>query len=184
MRPRYSLARRRAQQVLKDGGVTSPPVPLERLAEQCRASIRYEPFEGELSGMVHRRSDGSGVIGVNSSHSPTRQRFTIAHEIGHLLLHSDDDVHIDEKRPLGQRDEISSQAIDPREIEANQFAAELLMPESLVRECVGRLVDDEPELSIEDAIEKLARTFRVSELAMTHRLTNLRIVSSDDEVAG
>ncbi len=184
MRPRYSLARRRAQQILKEGGVTSPPVPLERLVELCRAAIRYEPFEGELSGMVHRRSDGSGVIGVNSSHSPTRQRFTIAHEIGHLLLHSDDEVHIDEKRPLGQRDELSSQAVDPREIEANQFAAELLMPESFVRECLVNLVDEEPEVSIEDAIEKLARVFRVSQLAMTHRLTNLRIVSSDDEVAG
>lgn len=184
MRPRYSLARRRAQQILKEGGVTSPPVPLERLAELCRATIRYEPFEGELSGMVHRRSDGSGVIGVNSSHSATRQRFTIAHEIGHLLLHGDDEVHIDEKRPLGQRDELSSQAVDPREIEANQFAAELLMPESLVRECLVNLVDEEPAVSIEDAIEKLARIFRVSQLAMTHRLTNLRIVSSDDEVAG
>lgn len=184
MRPRYSLARRRAQQILKKGGVTSPPVPLERLAELCRATIRYEPFEGDLSGMVHRRSDGSGVIGVNSSHSPTRQRFTIAHEIGHLLLHGDEELHIDEKRPLGRRDELSSQAVDPHEIEANQFAAELLMPEFLVRELVVNLVHDNSDVSVEEAIEKLARTFGVSQLAMTHRLTNLRVISSDAEVAG
>ena len=184
MRPRYSLARRRARQLLEEGGVASPPVPLERLAELCDAAIRYEPFEGDLSGMVHRRPEGSSVIGVNSSHSPSRQRFTIAHEIGHLLLHGDEEIHIDEKRPLGRRDELSSQAEDPREIEANQFAAELLMPESLTRQVVFNLVDDDPEVAVEEAIEKLARTFRVSQLAMTHRLTNLRIISSDDEVAG
>ena len=184
MRPRYSLARRRARQLFEKGSVSTAPVPLERLAELCHASIRYEPFEGELSGMVHRRPDGSGVIGVNSSHSVTRQRFTIAHEIGHFLLHTDEDVHIDEKRPIGRRDDLSSQAVDACEIEANQFAAELLMPESLVREFVRNLGSNHPETSVEEAIEELARAFRVSQLAMTYRLTNLRIVRSDDEVAG
>lgn len=184
MRPRYSLAHRRARQLLTEGRVESPPVPLERLAELCRAAIRYEPFEGDLSGMVHCRPDGSGVIGVNSSHSLTRQRFTIAHEIGHLLLHGDEEVHIDAKRPLGRRDKVSSQAEDPREIEANQFAAELLMPESFVREFVVKIVEDDPDISVDEAIEKLGRTFRVSQLAMTHRLTNLHIISSDDDVAG
>ena len=93
-------------------------------------------------------------------------------------------MHIDEKRPIGRRDDLSSQAVDACEIEANQFAAELLMPESLVREFVRNLGSNHPETSVEDAIEELARAFRVSQLAMTYRLTNLRIVRSDDEVAG
>jgi Zn-dependent peptidase ImmA (M78 family) len=184
MRPRYSLARRRAQQLLADGGVTEAPVPLERLAELCRATIRYEPFDGEVSGMVHCRPGGGGVIGVNSEHSKTRQRFTIAHELGHLLLHADEEFHIDEKRPLALRDEVSSQAIDPREIEANQFAAELLMPAALVRESVGTLVEKDAEVTVEEAVEELARAYRVSEIAMTHRLTSLKIIGSDDDVAG
>lgn len=184
MRPRYSLARRRAQQLLEEGGVTEAPVPLERLAELCRATIRYEPFDGEVSGMVHCRPGGGGVIGVNSEHSKTRQRFTIAHELGHLLLHADEEFHIDEKRPLALRDEVSSLAIDPREIEANQFAAELLMPALLVRASVGRLVEEDPDVTVEDAIGELARSYRVSPLAMTHRLTSLKIISSDDDVAG
>jgi len=184
MRPRYSLARRRAQQLLVDGGVNKAPVPLVRLADLCSASIRYEPFDGDVSGMVHCRADGSGVIGVNSEHSKTRQRFTIAHELGHLLLHADEKFHIDEKRPLARRDEVSSQATDPREIEANQFAAELLMPDAWVRASVDALVEDEPEITVEDAIEELARTYGVSTVAMTHRLTNLKIISSDDDVAG
>jgi hypothetical protein len=184
MRPRYSLARRRAQQLLEDGGVTEAPVPLERLAELCRATIRYEPFAGEVSGMVHCRPGGGGIIGVNSEHSKTRQRFTIAHELGHLLLHADEEFHIDEKRPLARRDAVSSQAIDPREMEANQFAAELLMPAALVRESWDALGQGEAEVTSEEAIEELARTYRVSPLAMTHRLTNLKIINSDDDVAG
>ncbi len=184
MRPRYSLARRRAQQLLAEGGVTDAPVPLERLAELCRATIRYEPFDGEVSGMVHCRPDGGGVIGVNSEHSKTRQRFTIAHELGHLILHADEEFHIDEKRPLARRDAVSSQATDPREMEANQFAAELLMPAALVRASVEALVEDDPELTVEEAIDELASDYRVSTLAMTHRLTSLKIISSDDDVAG
>lgn len=184
MRPRYSLARRRARQLLEEGGVAAAPVPLERLAELCRASIRYEPFEGGLSGMVHCHPNGGGVIGVNSKHSKTRQRFTIAHELGHLLLHGDEEFHIDEKRPLARRDEVSSQAVDAREIEANQFAAELLMPEALVRESWDALGESDVEVAYEEAIEELARDYRVSSLAMTHRLTNLKIISSDDDVAG
>ncbi len=184
MRPRYSLARRRAQQLLAEGGVTETPVPLERLAELCRATIRYEPFDGDVSGMVHCRPDGGGVIGVNSEHSKTRQRFTIAHELGHLLLHADAEFHIDEKRPLALRDEVSSQAIDPREIEANQFAAELLMPAALVRASVEALVETDAEVTVEDAVEELARDYRVSQIAMTHRLTSLKIIDSDDDVAG
>lgn len=183
MKPRYSLARRRARQLLEDGAVTCPPVPLEQLAESCRASIRYEPFDGEVSGMVHCREGGGGIIGVNSEHSRTRQRFTIAHELGHLLLHGDDEFHIDEKRPLAWRDDVSSQAVDPREIEANQFAAELLMPEALVRASVAAL-GEEGVVHVEVAIDKLARAYQVSPIAMTHRLTNLKILSSDDDVAG
>jgi Zn-dependent peptidase ImmA (M78 family) len=112
------------------------------------------------------------------------QRFTIAHEIGRLLLHSDEEVQIDEKPPLGRRDELSSQAVDPREIEANQVAALPLMTASLVREFVVNLADDDPDISVEEAIEEIAHPFGVSQLAMTHRLTDLRIISSDDEVAG
>lgn len=184
MKPRYSLARRRARQLLEEGAVTGAPVPLEQLAESCRASIRYEPFDGEVSGMVHCLRSGGGVIGVNSEHSRTRQRFTIAHELGHLLLHSDEEFHIDEKRPLARRDEVSSLAVDPREIEANQFAAELLMPEAFVRESVDALVAEDSDVTVEEAIDKLARAYQVSTIAMTHRLTNLKILSSDDDVAG
>src|SRR5262245_54180962 len=95
-RPRFSLARRKARELLRDAKINIAPIPVETLAQKIGASIRYEPFVGELSGMVHRSSSGL-IIGVNSMHSANRRRFTIAHELGHLLLHRNNDLHVDER---------------------------------------------------------------------------------------
>ena len=52
------------------------------------ALVRYAPFDGQMSGLLHRSEDGNrAVIGVNSRHPTVRQRFSIAHELGHLALH-------------------------------------------------------------------------------------------------
>ena len=50
---------------------------------------------------------GPSSSGSNGKHAPTRQRFTIAHEIGHVLLHKNEKLHIDEKSPIGFRDQKS-----------------------------------------------------------------------------
>jgi Zn-dependent peptidase ImmA (M78 family) len=174
MTPRYTLARKRAIELLRAARVRRPPVPLEKLAELVKAKIRYEPFTGQLYGMVHRRSDGTAVIGVNSLDAPNRQRFTIAHEIGHLLLHKDEQLHVDEKSPIGLRNERSSTATDEREIEANQCAAELLMPTDFLDKDLGSLPDD---IETEEAVSRLARLYKVSEQAMTVRLTALKVLA-------
>src|SRR4051794_6893018 len=132
MQPRFSLARRKATELLEAAGIRKAPVPIEALAELVEARIKYEPFAGGLYGMVHRNTDGSAVIGVNSNDSINRRRFTIAHEIGHLVLHKDEALHVDERYPIGLRTDQSSLATDSREVEANQFAAELLMPSELL----------------------------------------------------
>ena len=189
MAPRYALARRKARNLLQEANINRPPVPVERLAAQCGATLRYEPFEGDLSGMMYSKTDRSAIIGVNSSQSTARQRFTIAHEIGHLLLHKGEDVHIDEKplsklltirKAVQRRDGSSSQATDVFEIEANQFAAEMLMPEEFIRQSVEDL---DPQTSVDEAIESLSRLFQVSSTAITYRLTNLKIIDSAADVA-
>jgi Zn-dependent peptidase ImmA (M78 family) len=168
MAPRFSLARRKAAELLRAGQVTRPPVPVEMLATLVGAVICYEPFAGQLSGMVHRQPNGSAVIGVNSLHAETRRRFTIAHELGHLLLHTDEDFHIDETFPVKLRDEVSSMAIDEHEIEANQFAAEILMPLTLLAHDRSELPVD---LESDEAITRLAQRYGVSVQAMTIRLS-------------
>src|SRR6266542_3178435 len=142
MRPRFSLARRKAAELLREARVRTAPVPVEAMAVLAGAVIRYEPFPGQLSGMVHRQRDGRAVIGVNSLHPVTRRRFTIAHELGHLLLHEDEKFHVDEKSTIAFRNQESSQATSSDEIEANQFAAELLMPSEIIAKEIKMLPED------------------------------------------
>jgi len=158
-----------AQQLLDEHGLSELPVPVEMIAEQSGAAVRYRTFDGDVSGLLLRTEDGI-IIGVNSTHPKTRQRFTIAHELGHLLLHKEELLHVDESASIRFRDEESSLATKADEIEANQFASELLMPAHLVWKEIDALPDD---LDPEDAIPVLAERFEVSEQAMTLRLNRL-----------
>ena len=170
MRPRYALARRKAEQLLREAGIVAPPVPVEQLAERMGALVRYAPFDGQMSGLLHRSEDGNrAVIGVNSRHPTVRQRFSIAHELGHLALH-EPAFQIDQHAFVSFRNSKSSSASDPYEIEANQFAASLLMPAALLRACVEQLGEN-PD--VEESIKQLAQRFDVSTQAMTIRLTSL-----------
>lgn len=173
MTPRNSLARRKARELLKAVGVDKPPVPVGKLAKRVGAVVRLQPFEGQMSGMVHRQPGGKATIGVNSRHALTRRRFTIAHEIGHLILHKDEDLHVDEASPIGFRTEASAAGVDVNEIEANQFAAELLMPVYLLRSEIERLPKN---IETDEAIKKLADRFKVSDQAMTFRLSGLGVL--------
>lgn len=173
MKARYAHARKFARELLRDANVKSAPIPVERLAKHLGAVIKYEPFDGDLSGMVHRTKDGGAVIGVNSLHPIARRRFTLAHEIGHLLLHKNEDLHVDEHNPIGLRTKKSGLAVDAKEIEANQFAAELLMPQ----EMLAKDLEDLPaRLPVDEAIDRLAQKYEVSAQAMTIRLSALGLI--------
>src|SRR5437870_5722738 len=104
-----------AQRLLKDAGITAPPIDIEALAVRQGAIVSYEPFKEELSGILIKEKNRT-VIGVNSSHPRTRQRFTIAHELAHLTLNHKGELFIDQTVKLQatviRRDGISSQAID------------------------------------------------------------------------
>ena len=177
MTPRLVLARKKAREVLARVHASKPPIDVERVTSELGLFVHYEPYAGELSGMIHRLGDGSAVIGVNALHSRTRQRFTIAHEVGHYLLHKDEALHVDEFFPFAKRDKSSSAAEDTREVEANQFAAELLMPASMLR---ADLLSVLPQLDFESgkSIRKLARQYMVSEQAMTIRISTLGVTGT------
>ena len=163
--------RQEAEQILVQLKISKPPVPVDLIAEKLGARIRFSPFDGnsELAGMLVRRGEET-VIGVNSLHHVNRQRFTIAHECGHLLLHIGKEVHIDRSFRINRRDGVSSQAIDPEEIEANRFAAELLMPYDMIMKDLLQY-----EVDIEDEVElkQLSDKYQVSVQALTHRIANL-----------
>jgi Zn-dependent peptidase ImmA (M78 family) len=157
--------------LLKDNGIKRAPVPVEEIALNSGIDVRYEAAEDELSGALIRKQ-GEVVIGVNSAHHPNRQRFTIAHEIGHFLLHKGIKLHVDEDFRINLRDGQRNW----EEMEANFFAAELLMPSAFVMRNAGRLHN-----LGEDDIRQLARRYQVSQRAMEIRLANLGLIDPSDE---
>ncbi|GAA5116996.1 ImmA/IrrE family metallo-endopeptidase [Luteolibacter yonseiensis] len=93
------------------------PVPLDRIAR----ALGYEPYKFEGSGDVSGLVDYENKrIYINGNESPQRQRFTLAHEIGHAVLHPGQRI-VDYRRNIDAPN-------TPVEREANQFASELIMP--------------------------------------------------------
>lgn len=163
-------AREAARSILREFGVSAPPVPVERIIKSRKIALQYAPLEEDLSGMAYIK-DGVGIIGVNALHHPNRQRFSAAHELGHHVLHAPDisqAVHVDKGIRVLFRDDVSALGTEPIEIEANAFASELLIPGELLAAALsGGGVDIEDEAGI----EALARRFRVSPAAMRFRLS-------------
>jgi Zn-dependent peptidase ImmA (M78 family) len=166
-----------ARELLITARIAEPPVPVERLARDAGALISYQPFEAQdISGLLYRTAGTAPVIGVNSNNPKVRQRFTIAHELGHLSLHDGHDLILERLIRLNFRDATSSTASDEEEIEANHFAAELLMPHDFLRNSLGILLQGRP-LSDLELVRRLARRFEVSQPAMEYRLTGLGMLT-------
>ena len=166
----------RAEELLYKSGTTLLPIAVEKLAEHVGAVIRKGPLPSDLSGFLVQ-GGGRKLICVNSLHAKPRQRFTIAHEIGHIVLH-DFQNHVDRGVAVYRRDRRSGSAEATAEVEANQFAADLLMPKRMIDATVPKFVD----LLDEEQIKKIADRFQVSPQALTFRLINLGLAEPDFSV--
>lgn len=166
-RARYGKIERLVDEMLSAEAGISAPVPVERLVRERGIAIRRGPLDDDVSGLLVRQGP-SATIGVNDTQSVLRQRFTIAHEFGHFLLHEGMVEHVDRGYRVNFRNQESSMARDVEEIEANFFAASLLMPTRLLDEAgaVDAVDDDEK-------VKDLARRFQVSRHAMSLRLANV-----------
>jgi predicted transcriptional regulator len=169
MRLRKKQVKAIVSRLLKEGEITEPPIPVDRVARDLGLHVRHVPFEGEISGSLIRSGEDA-LVGVNSMHHENRQRFTLAHEIGHFLLHKGDRVILDRSFRVNLRDTNGKSMEDPEEIEANFFAAELLMPEEFL---VNSLRHKKIDIEEDDIIETLANKYKVSPQAMAYRLVNL-----------
>jgi Zn-dependent peptidase ImmA (M78 family) len=183
MRVRKKFIRSAVERLLIANSIMSAPVPVEEIAQSLEIEIRHSPAEDSLSGFI-LRDDATrrAIIGVNSNQHRNRQRFTIGHELGHYLLHAGHSVHVDERSAAGLkislRDEESSEGTNVEEIEANLFAAELLMPASFLQEDlkVYGTLDFLDEGSLDEVLNTLAKKYQVSKQAITFRLANLEYV--------
>lgn len=180
MQVRRKYVARVATELLGAYGIASPPVDVEAIARRLGLDVRRNPnSRDDLSGFLLRQTgrDG-GIIGVNDSHAPNRQRFTIAHEIGHHLLHPADELYVDQTGrglTIQARDQQSSEGTNPQEIEANLFAAALLMPEEFLQEDLAQSGDI--DLEDDHALSELAQRYQVSVQSLTFRLANLGFVN-------
>lgn len=173
-----SKAHDKARELIKKYGVTTVPVPIESIAIAEGAEIARHRFEGPESGFALRDGD-RWIIGVNTQTSNRRQRFTIAHELGHLLLHEGRPLTVDQAVVrVDLRNHVSSMATDQQEIEANTFAANILMPKEIVIARTSTIIKESTHISRDDLVSRLAREFDVSTEAIGYRLINLGILTA------
>ncbi|WP_148616555.1 ImmA/IrrE family metallo-endopeptidase [Nocardioides rubriscoriae] len=158
--------------LLEDCGISIPPVDVYAIAESLGVSVVNLEIGNDVSGMLIRDAE-TLTVGLHHTHSARRKRFTLAHEIGHLKLHRGRPLIVDSAVRINMRDATSARATDREEMEANRFAAALLMPEDMVIKAVDASSSVNPKM----LQQELARMFDVSTEAMGYRLINLGITS-------
>lgn len=148
----------------------SIPVNVSDLAWRLGVELRFRRMPSHISGSIERLEDGRFAITVNAVHRETRQRFTIAHELGHFILHRNrlgSGTNDTKKYRADPEARLYNDRIERRhETEANQFAASILMPEEMVIKFYKSFRPNDAE--------QMADFFGVSAEAMRYRLEDLR----------
>jgi len=164
------------EEVLEDCGITDRPVPLERVVQHYGITQVQLAASGDIFGAIVREN-GNVMIAVNPDQHPNRH-FTTAHELACFFLHYVDGIghveHVDTDCRVSWRNNVSSQGVDWNEIEANRFAAALLMPEHMLRKDLDKF-----QTLDRDAVQRLASMYKVSRLAIYFRLVNLGLLPPD-----
>ncbi|MGX7688065.1 ImmA/IrrE family metallo-endopeptidase [Flectobacillus roseus] len=181
-----------ALEILSNANVVEAPVDVIKLIEDF-FPIKLEEVDlgVDISG-VYMTNGESHKIGYSIRNSRQRQRFTIAHELGHhVLKHIRKGAFVDTQQKFFTslyRDSNSSTGEIQQEREANTFAATLLMPETLLKQEIESIMNDsnffkltstthnDEDLNENDLIKLLSKKFDVSTQAMGLRLTNLDLV--------
>ncbi|MBH0118993.1 ImmA/IrrE family metallo-endopeptidase [Rhodococcus sp. HM1] len=145
------------------GNIPFPVDPWE-IADRIGIRVQPAPLNNNLAGFIIREdADAPTEIYVNEQDHAVRQRFTVAHELGHFFRHKDDE---DELGFVDERAELAQAGTDPEEIWANQFAAELLMPAAIVKKWWAEGM----------SVGELRRRFDVSSPAINNRLSSLGLI--------
>jgi Zn-dependent peptidase ImmA (M78 family) len=167
-------ARREAKKVFSQFFEVIKDIDLKKIADAWGIQICPDSLENDTSGMIIVDPSATKIF-VNTKELKERQTFTIGHELGHFHLHKDIGVHIDniatiDKTITMARDYESQSGKSSIEMEANAFAAELLMPEKFLVNDVKEF----PDVFERKTIQKLAKKYSVSGSAMKTRLESLK----------
>lgn len=168
MKPNFNYIEEKAGDILKHYNYFEPGFDIKKLTKELGIELQSDDLGDEVAGFIVMTDDNS-IITVNRTNPPVRRRFTTAHEIGHFILHAKDQpIFIDKTPRMMYRNSASSTGEDFKEKEANAFAAALLMPKELIE-----LELQNAPYDISKAISYMAERFRVSENAMSFRLSNI-----------
>lgn len=164
----FKKAKDAAEEVLRENFITKPPVPVVELSKNYGYEVIEVDLDPDIAGFVNIKDH---VIFVNNSDSDTRIAFTIAHELGHIKLHTSEleknpDIGILYRRPLGKKDD------DEKEQEANCFAASLLVPQLMYEAIIEQY---KSVLTNENKFEIFGKLFGVSQDVIKYRLNDFSI---------
>jgi len=162
-KPRKKEARHMAKKIIKDLGITEAPINLRAIIEHVQKDYNLHVLSNDLStnisGMLvkiteleDKKEDPTFVLGFNKNDPWCRRRFTIGHEIGHLLFGTLCNGIIESQSPT--------------ETECHCFSAELLMPKSILKDDFQKL----------QSIPELAKKYLVSEEAVGIKLGDDRLL--------
>lgn len=164
----------KAAEICEAHNINTFPVPIVELCNSYGIKVFDEYLKNNVSGFIviqnenYKDYETNKVIVVNSFDSAARQRFTIAHELGHYILHKG------ENELYAHRDVGANNAT---EREANIFASNFLMPENLVKSFLNNLREDYwGFISDTQKILSVAENFAVSNLAAKVRLEQLGLI--------
>jgi Zn-dependent peptidase ImmA (M78 family) len=154
-KPRISFSREAARKVIKKYSLT-PPIPIEQiLKEQFDFNIVLIEATDNISAFVDLNDH---YIGINQNHHNNRQRFTLAHELGHYSLGHKERTYTEYTQTPGkERSNL--------ETEANEFAAELLMPLAVIK-----------KVSKDMNVDSMVNYFQVSKEALFYQLMKHRLI--------
>lgn len=159
MKNKIQFPQKLARQIVSELRIDCPPVDIkeaiQHISDKQKITIELAPhsFIDKVSG-AHISKDKKHVIAYNRGHHPHRQRFTIAHELGHLILE-----HVDLRN---NDDNFNSK--NPEETAANKFAAELLVPIDFLKKDFADGIRD---------VKSLAQRYKVSEEMMWWRIMDM-----------
>lgn len=168
----YTKAKQEIKKMLDSFSITSAPINIEAIVKKLGIEISYAPSI-DYSGILIRKSDGCVLMGINNNESLGRMRFSTAHELGHYLLHKDS-VTIDyrSKQHLTKKPK--------KEVLADYFAANLLMPEIFIKEDFKNSTKN--GVFFEQNLIELADKYQVSNEAMKYRLINLKLIPNTSNI--
>jgi Zn-dependent peptidase ImmA (M78 family)/DNA-binding transcriptional regulator YiaG len=152
-----------ARETLRIAGVHEPPVKVADVCEALAVPIYKRPLPNSLSAAVMTLGEDTFAIGVNKGHPTRRQRFSVAHELGHAVLRHRASFYLEYAEDVWEPPDHSYEV----EREANAFAAALLMDQRWVREDFASGIRD---------VDTLAKRYEVSSAAMGFRLSNLGLI--------